>query len=250
MPGIDGTAAPERERRCPWCSTAAPADATRCASCGASLAERDSLGEMAIPGVTEVDPAVKEAERMARWRAKNANAAKPHLLGPVGGAAGGVFGYAIGSAIDSFVLGRVPSYAPPPRPIDPSETSLRVASSLDGSNATSDPGPEPPPRPDTFEDVETMAEAAEKPLAPGQLEDPWTDLPAPSIADQIAGTEFDPWAPVDQPTPPELDPWAVAPQPDPTANSATTADPWSFEGGSWSQDPWADGGANRDGKSG
>jgi hypothetical protein len=296
MPGIDGTPAPAQERRCPWCSTAAPAGATHCASCGASLAERESLGGMVIPGLTEVDPAVREAELRARSRARNASTAKPHVLGPIGGVAGGPLGLAIGAALDSFVLGRVPHEETPLRPLAPHETSLRMADSLDGSGGpdwdpyradgaadaagpTADPWgdlPEPSPdggvvtggvaaggtaatqpaspvptrpagpppavpnaitgRPDTFEDVETMAEAAERPLAPEQLEDPWADLPVPSIADQVAGTEYDPWAAVDQTTPSPFDPWA------PQNLPGGANDPWSAGGGPWSQDPWATGG--------
>ena len=306
MPGIDGTPEPERataesgagptgeqppQRRCPWCSALAPADASRCASCGASLAEDQSLGERAIPGVTEVDPAVREAELIARTRAKNANSPRPHVLGPIGGFAGGAVGYALGSAFDALVLSRASAYSPPPRSIDPTASSSWTAAKLDPGNtgawnpyaepaaaaggtpnaASLDPwaglsapelrdresaGPStpapvpappagnapPPPRgpvrqAGTFGDVETMAEAAEEPLAPGQLADPWSDLPAPSIADQVAGTEFDPWAAAPEPTPAAFDPWAT---PAPSGPGAPAApDPWSFDGGVWSQDPWA-----------
>jgi hypothetical protein len=49
---------PDAANRCPWCSAMAPADATHCPSCHASMSERDSIGDMLIPGVTEVDPVV------------------------------------------------------------------------------------------------------------------------------------------------------------------------------------------------
>ena len=46
-------------RSCPWCSARAPADATTCGSCGAALAQRESIGDLVIPGVTSVDPALQ-----------------------------------------------------------------------------------------------------------------------------------------------------------------------------------------------
>jgi hypothetical protein len=54
-PGTEGTDE-EAEPVCPWCSAKAPAGAIHCPACSASLAERESLGGIAIPGVTEVDP--------------------------------------------------------------------------------------------------------------------------------------------------------------------------------------------------
>jgi hypothetical protein len=58
---------------CPWCSSAVPATAVTCASCGASL--RDAA-EGDILGVTQVDPAAhvragrtKGGRRFAAWLA-------------------------------------------------------------------------------------------------------------------------------------------------------------------------------------
>jgi hypothetical protein len=51
-----GQAAP---RTCPWCSAAALETATACSSCGAALAQRESIGDVVIPGVTTVDPALQ-----------------------------------------------------------------------------------------------------------------------------------------------------------------------------------------------
>ncbi len=48
----------EAGRTCPWCSAAAPPGATQCRSCGAALAQRDSIADLVIPGVTNVDPAL------------------------------------------------------------------------------------------------------------------------------------------------------------------------------------------------
>lgn len=67
---------------CPWCSASALADATQCPACGAALAQRESIGDLVIPGVTSVDPGLQ------------AYAAQPvHIPGPnpsQGMAAGGV----------------------------------------------------------------------------------------------------------------------------------------------------------------
>ncbi|HEX7491999.1 MAG TPA: hypothetical protein VF337_09890 [Candidatus Limnocylindrales bacterium] len=47
---------PATAHRCPWCSAATPPGATHCPSCQASLAERESLGDILVPGVTGIDP--------------------------------------------------------------------------------------------------------------------------------------------------------------------------------------------------
>lgn len=48
--------------RCAWCSAAAPIDAAACPACGAALAQRESLGDVRIAGVTTVDPALLDAD--------------------------------------------------------------------------------------------------------------------------------------------------------------------------------------------
>jgi hypothetical protein len=45
-------------RTCPWCSTPADDEARTCSSCGAALAQRESLGDVQIPGLTTVDPSL------------------------------------------------------------------------------------------------------------------------------------------------------------------------------------------------
>lgn len=50
---------PATGRLCQWCSTPAAEDAASCASCGAALAARESIGDLVIPGVTAVDPALQ-----------------------------------------------------------------------------------------------------------------------------------------------------------------------------------------------
>jgi hypothetical protein len=48
---------------CPWCAARTAADATRCASCGAALAQRDDIGGLIIPGLTSVDPALQDYDK-------------------------------------------------------------------------------------------------------------------------------------------------------------------------------------------
>lgn len=46
-------------RRCQWCSEVAAESDTQCRACGANLAQRETIGEVVIPGVTHVDPGLK-----------------------------------------------------------------------------------------------------------------------------------------------------------------------------------------------
>jgi len=50
---------PASGRPCPWCSALASPEATQCPACGAALAQRESIGDLVIPGVTTVDPALQ-----------------------------------------------------------------------------------------------------------------------------------------------------------------------------------------------
>jgi hypothetical protein len=46
-------------RTCAWCSVVATDDETHCRDCGAMLAQRESLGDVRIVGLTDVDPALE-----------------------------------------------------------------------------------------------------------------------------------------------------------------------------------------------
>ncbi len=50
-------------RTCPWCATPATAEATTCVSCGAALAQRESIGDLAIPGLTAADAALQDFDK-------------------------------------------------------------------------------------------------------------------------------------------------------------------------------------------
>ncbi len=50
-----GASASEADLVCPWCSTGAAPGTIRCPGCGAAMAQRDSLGDVVVPGVTHAD---------------------------------------------------------------------------------------------------------------------------------------------------------------------------------------------------
>jgi hypothetical protein len=90
-----GQAPAEAPRTCAWCGAPASSpDATSCSSCGAALAQRASIGDLAIPGLTAVDAALQDFDKRPL-----------HLRGPspsqgmapaliVGAVAGGPIGLA------------------------------------------------------------------------------------------------------------------------------------------------------------
>ena len=56
--------AAEAPRTCAWCATPASSPAaTSCASCGAALAQRESIGDLAISGLTAVDAALQDFDK-------------------------------------------------------------------------------------------------------------------------------------------------------------------------------------------
>jgi hypothetical protein len=61
----DETAAASGEpaRQCPWCAAPARPQETTCSACGAALAQRESIGDVRIPGLTAVDPALEDFDK-------------------------------------------------------------------------------------------------------------------------------------------------------------------------------------------
>jgi hypothetical protein len=88
---------------CAWCATPAAPGATRCTTCGAALAQRESIGDLVIPGLTAVDPALKDLD------------GRPiHLRGPSptqGAASGIIVAAAAGGPIGLAILGGVGAIA-------------------------------------------------------------------------------------------------------------------------------------------
>jgi hypothetical protein len=240
-------------KRCPWCSMVLEdPSAAVCQECGAALVENPAIDTTDIPGVTVIDPEVKLAERRAARQMQRAkttgNATMFGISGvllskafasvqgpredeesdlldgegatgltPTGLAPGGVV-MAQGSAPLPPVV--APTAAPAPQTIDAMPASATQPAAL--------PFDLPPgAMPATYVPVAV-------PTAPSQPDDgetessvdPWRDLPAASIEDQIAGTDMDPWSAqtqADVDAGRAFDPWA-----------AQTTDPWSVDGGPWS----------------
>lgn len=59
----EATAAGPERASCPWCAAPAVPDATRCTACGAAIAQRESIGDLRIPGLTAVDPALEDYDK-------------------------------------------------------------------------------------------------------------------------------------------------------------------------------------------
>jgi hypothetical protein len=88
----EGTSATPAARTCPWCATVAAPEATTCGSCGAALAQHESLGDVRIPGLTSVDPALEDFDKrpMHLRGPSSSQGVAPALI--VGAAAGGPIG--------------------------------------------------------------------------------------------------------------------------------------------------------------
>ena len=88
---------------CAWCGTTNKADAATCVSCGAALAQRETIGDLVIPGLTSVDPALQDF------------ANRPlHLSGPSpshGVASGAIAAAAVGGPAGLAIIGGVAAVA-------------------------------------------------------------------------------------------------------------------------------------------
>src|SRR5688572_4116578 len=62
-PGTPVTGDTPEAPQCPWCAAPAAANAERCTACGAALAQRETIGELMIPGLTSVDPALQDFDK-------------------------------------------------------------------------------------------------------------------------------------------------------------------------------------------
>ena len=162
-------------RSCPWCSTIAADDATNCRACGAALAQRETAGDLVIPGLTTIDPALQGLDGRpmripgpspTQGLADGAVLAALVIGGPVGLAALG--GVAAVAAAEYAGAGR--SHAGSPRNLEdvgrPNEITLRALEQVeqaerDGSDAGHEDG----------------APLAGQMPADDAPPDPWRDLP-------------------------------------------------------------------------
>jgi hypothetical protein len=140
-------------RQCPWCAAPAKPDDVTCSACGAALAQRESIGDVRIPGLTSVDPALEDFDK------------RPiHLRGPSpsqGVAPALIIGAVAGGPIGLVAIGGVAAVAGAeflashhggpggPNLEDvgkPSEVLLQALEHLDGNPP--DPSAPPEPGPD------------------------------------------------------------------------------------------------------
>ena len=162
----------EAPRTCAWCGTPASSpDATSCSSCGAALAQRASIGDLAIPGLTAVDAALQDFDKRPL-----------HLRGPspsqgmapaliVGAVAGGPIGLA---AIGGVAAVAAAEYLGARRggtgSLDdigrPSEVALRALEHIDETN-------EPPPGAPATAELDAAAVDDGRSI--------WRDLPGPGL---------------------------------------------------------------------
>ncbi len=152
MPAVTEPSAGEAPRTCAWCGTAAASpEATSCSNCGAALAQRESIGDLAIPGLTAVDAALQDYDkRPLRLRGPSpSQGMAPALI--VGAMAGGPIGLAaiggVAAVAAAEFLGTRPGRAGGSLESvgKPSEVALQAIAQLGdadaGTASRSDPGP-------------------------------------------------------------------------------------------------------------
>jgi hypothetical protein len=211
-------------KRCPWCSMLlSDPSAAVCPGCGATLVENPSVEEMSIPGVTVVDPEVKLAEQRAGRELARAKASAV-----AGSAAGfGLTGLLIRKAMQAGLSAH--------------EDDIDGSHDI-GLRQVELPGNRPAPQaagilPATYEPVPTPEVAPAEVGGPAQTnEEPWRDLPPPSIQEQVAGSEWDPWAGSEAGPAPKPNELSTLGGPPTKPNELSTlagpapADPWATEG--------------------
>jgi hypothetical protein len=154
---------------CPWCGTPATPDAHNCSSCGAALAQRESIGDLVVPGLTAVDPALKDyANRPLRLTGPSPShgvASGAIAAAAAGGPAGLAIigGVAAVAAVEYLGAGRRPDGQPAAEVGQASSAVLRAIEKLDRGEAlpaadettprpelgTQAPGPGPAPEEET-----------------------------------------------------------------------------------------------------
>jgi len=115
--------------RCPWCSAEAdPCDGC-CPSCGAVMAQRESIGGMVIPGVTDVDPGLRTPSVAASMLGSQARMSVLGAVGQAGGPSAQIVTAAAMLARDSFAgaFGRATN---PDEVGRPSQAALQMAGRL------------------------------------------------------------------------------------------------------------------------
>jgi hypothetical protein len=144
---VTDQATPDDARHCPWCAAPVTADAGQCPACGAAVAQRESIGDLVIPGLTAVHPALEDFDKRPL-----------HLSGPspsqgmapaliVGAMAGGPAGLAViggvaaVAAVEYLGAGRGGAGGTPAEDVGkPSEVVLQALEQLDAPRPGDQPG--------------------------------------------------------------------------------------------------------------
>ena len=156
-------------RTCPWCSALAPDGATTCPACGAALAQRDSLGDVAISGLTAVDPALAAVDgrpiRLGGPSPSQGVASSAVAAAMIGGPIGAVAIGGMAAVVAAEYLGARRPGMGGPEDLDsvgrPSELARLAAERMDQEDAA----------------VAPVLPVAESDPDPANASDPWRDLP-------------------------------------------------------------------------
>jgi hypothetical protein len=154
-------------RSCAWCSTPATDEATMCSSCGAALAQRESIGDLVIPGLTDVDPALQAMDgrpmRIPGPSPSQGLASGAVVAAAVGGPAGlAIMGGLAAVAAAEYAGTRRDSHGNPIELDDVGRPSALVLQALDRL------------------EHETQATSADD-AAAAAVNDPWRDEPRPPL---------------------------------------------------------------------
>jgi hypothetical protein len=174
-------------RTCQWCGTAATSDATVCASCGAALAQRESIGDVAISGLTAVDAALQDYDKRPlhlRGPSPSQGLAPALIIGAVSGGPIGLaaIGGVAAVAAAEYLGARRPGDGAPLEDVGrPSEVVLQALDHLDANAAGASP-PTPGAEPAT-------AEAEPAADTPDDGRSIWRDLPPVAPAFQALASE-------------------------------------------------------------
>ena len=183
-PGTPGTGDSPEAPQCPWCAAPAAANAERCTACGAALAQRETIGELMIPGLTSVDPALQDFDK----RPLHISGPSPsHGMAPaliVGAMAGGpaglaaIGGVAAVAAVEYLGAGRGAAGNVNPQDVGrPSEVVLQALGRLEGDAiADAHDGASTAPKPPEEPKVD--------PAAVDHGRSIWRDLPRADDSDE------------------------------------------------------------------
>ena len=129
---------------CPWCSAVGEASANHCSNCGAVMAQRESLGGLVIPGVTDVDPAMRQPSLTGSFLGTQA---RMNALGAVGSSAGRSAELAAAALYlaKGSIAGMLAPETNPEQVGRPSQAALAMARRLGPSGPATDTAGDDPP---------------------------------------------------------------------------------------------------------